>query len=97
MNNVFNAVKYVCNDDNFKSLSRRDAGEAKEWLASLTSLHYKMQQVRRSLRQSLRLPSRCLSMSSRLCGSFAWHLPLTGHTVDGICHAMCTPPLQHRP
>ncbi len=44
--NVLNAVKYVCDKRNFRSLSRRDADMAKEWLGDLSSLYRQMQRVR---------------------------------------------------
>ena len=46
VSNVHNAVKYVCDDKHFLSLSRRDAQEAKEWLEDLSSLYRSMQEVR---------------------------------------------------
>ena len=45
VSNVLNAVRYVCDDQNFRSISRRDVVEAKEWLADLDCLYRQMHRV----------------------------------------------------
>jgi hypothetical protein len=39
VSNVHNAVKYVCDENNFRSLSRRDVDQAKDWLGNLSYLY----------------------------------------------------------
>ena len=46
VSSIVNAVKHVCDEDHFLSLSRRDSHTARQWGEDLSSLHRRMQQVR---------------------------------------------------
>ena len=45
VSNVRSAVKYLCNDDHFQSISTSDKAVARGWLGNLNTLYEKMQEV----------------------------------------------------
>ena len=65
VSNVRSAVKYLCNDDHFQSISTSDKALARGWLGNLNTLYERMQEVSKARARAgsvtLRVAARCPS------------------------------------